>query len=175
MELSRAEFAEADETEPWRYERKDGRLVVMSPAGLDHHSTVEPIRDYLGAYRLANPGVIEHVFQESWTNVGEETDRIPDLAVYLVGGSGNLPERVPDLIFEIVSKGKKNRDRDYAEKREDYEGIGVKEYVIVDRFDRRLTVLRLVGDSFSESTLGPDDTYTTPLLPGLEIPLQGIL
>ena len=175
MQLSRAEYAEADGKPPWRYERKNGRLVVMSPAGYEHQSVVEPFRNHLGAYKLANPGVIQHVFQESWTSVGEETDRIPDLGVYLAGGSGKLPDRVPDLIFEIVSEGKKDRERDYDEKRNDYEQIGVKEYVIVDRFDRRLTVLRLIGDSFAESTLGPDETYTTPLLPGLEIPLQGIV
>lgn len=175
MFLTREEYAEADWTPPYRYERKDGRLVVMPGAGFEHHSTVEPFRDYLGAFRLAHPDVIQHVFQESWTAVGDDTDRLPDIAVYLAGDDVTLPDRVPDLVFEIVSEGKKARVRDYDEKREEYEQIGVKEYVIVDRFNHQATVLRLTGGGFSESTLGPDDTYSTPLLPGLEIPLAGVL
>ena len=86
-----------------------------------------------------------------------------------------MPNRVPDLVFEIVSQGRKNRIRDYEEKRDEYERVGVKEYVIVDRFEHRLSVLRLTGGAFVESILEPDDTYSTPLLPGLEISLTGIL
>ena len=53
--------------------------------------------------------------------------------------------------------------------------FGVRESVIVDRFDHRLTVFSLVDGQYSESWLGPKDTYTSPLLPGLSIPLAGII
>ena len=87
MLLTREEFAEADGKPPYRYERKDGRLVVTAPAGWGHHTTVEPFRDHLGMYKLTHPGVVQHVFQESWTAVGDDTDRIPDIAVYLAEGT----------------------------------------------------------------------------------------
>lgn len=175
MELTREEYAEADVKAPWRYERHDGRLVVMSPAGYEHRSTAEPFRDHLVAYKLIHPDLIQHVFQDGWAYVEESTDRIPDIAVYLHGKEGRMPERAPDMVFEIVSEATKDRRRDYEEKREEYERIGVSEYVIVDRFDHRLTVLTLNDGVYSENILGADDVYASQLLPGLEIPLKGII
>lgn len=175
MELSREEYAEADFKEPSKYERVRGRLIVMAPAGHEHHSTAEPVRDYLGAYRLAHPEVIEHVFQESWTTINDDTDRHPDIAVYLTSSTGRIPERVPDLIFEVVSEDRRDRERDYDEKRGEYESIGVREYVIVDRFEQRVTVLRLGAGGYVETVLEPDDVYSTPLLPGLEVPLGDVI
>jgi Uma2 family endonuclease len=175
MELSREEFAEADFERPWRYERAKGRLVVMVPPGHDHHVTAEPIRDQLVAYKLAHPERVQHVFQESWAAVEEDTDRFPDIAVYLTSSAGRIPDRVPELIFEVVSKSARDRRRDYVEKREEFERIGVQEYVIVDRFDHKLTVLQLRDGKYVASALGPADTYATPLLPGLAIPLSNVI
>ena len=175
IELTREEYAEADTEGLWRFERANGRLVVMTPPGFEHHITVESFRDSLVVFKLAHPDIVEHVFQEAWTSVEDDADRLPDIAVYLTGGTGHLPDRVPELIFEIVSLGSQDRKRDYEEKRSEYERIGVQEYVIVDRFDHRLTVLRLEEATFVETVLQPSDRYNTPLLPGLEIPLSGII
>jgi Uma2 family endonuclease len=177
LELSREEFAEAQYQEPWRYERVEGKLVVMNPPGPGHQFTSDPIRDYLGGYRLAHREVVEHVASDGWLRIDENTDRRPDIAVYLVTSlpTASIPERVPELIFEIVSPGTENRRRDYVDKRGEYERIGVQEYVIVDRFDHRVTVLRLAAGRYEESQLGPADVYSTPLLPGLEIPLKEII
>ena len=177
LELSREEFAEAEFAEPYRYERYQGRLVVMSPAGHEHHQSVKPFRNHLGAYELAHPDIVEDVFQESWTVIDEDSDREPDIAVYLRSPEPQprIPERVPELIFEIVSAGWENRRRDYEEKRAEYEQIGVLEYVIVDRLDHCVTVLRLVDGGYVEHLLKPSDSYSTPLLPGLEIALQDII
>ena len=175
LELTRDEFAEADYEQPWRYERVKGRLIVMVPAGHDHQETAEPLRDQLVVYKVAHPDIVEHVFQESWTAVEEDSDRIPDIAVYLTQSSGRIPERVPELIFEIVSSTVQDRRRDYEEKRAEFERIGVREYVIVDRFEHQVTVLRLQDGEYREAILGPNDDYLTPLLPGLQIPLSGIV
>ena len=178
LALTREEFAEAEWAKGVRFERANGRLVLMPPAEHDHHVTVKPFRNHLGAYELAHPEIIEHVFQESWTSVDEDTDRIPDIAVYLKSDDPNpprLPNRVPELIFEIVSPGRANRRRDYDETRDEYERLGVLEYVIVDRFDHEVTVLRLVDGSYQEQLLKPADIYRSSLLPGLEIPLQPII
>lgn len=178
LRLTREEYAEAEWAEGARFERIKGRLVLMPPAGFDHHVTVEPFRNHLGAYRLTHPAIVAHVFQESWTSVDEDTDRLPDIAVYLRSADPEplrLPDRIPDLIFEIVSPGRANRRRDYDEKRDEYERLGVLEYVIVDRFDHEVTVLRLVDGKYDEQILKPADTYRSPLLPGLEIPLQSII
>ena len=177
VKLTREEFGEAQYEEPWRYERVDGRLVVMSPAGHDHQKPNNFFRDYLGAYKLAHPGIVEFVFSEAWVCTTKTNDRIADIGVFLVAskGKGTIPDRAPDLAFEFVSGGGGDRKRDYVDKRAEYLRAGVKEYVIVDRFDRRVTVLRRVRGRFVESELGPNDTYTTKLLPGLNIPLKQVL
>ena len=177
LPLSHEDFTEAEFLEPWRYERVQGRLIVMTPSGFDHQSSAGSIRDYLGAYKLTHSDIVEHVFQESWVVIDESTERMPDIAVYLASNEETpaFPERVPDLVFEIVSPTAADRRRDYVEKRADYERVGVKEYVIVDRFPHRVVVLTLQNGQYSEGELGPNDVYTTPLLPGLEIPLLKIL
>ena len=173
IELSHEEFAKASFDEPWRYERVQGRLAVMSPAGYDHHSHVERICKFLYRYNDKHPGVVEHVFTEAWFRIDEDTDRIPDIGVFLVSksSSGRLPNRVPELVVEVVSPESGDHRRDYVEKRLDYERAGVKEYVIVDRFEPRVTVLRSVGGRFEEHVLATGEIYATPLLPGLQIPL----
>ena len=72
-----------------------------------------------------------------------DDDRIPDICVYLAGESSNeeIPDRVPDLIFEFVSGNRRDQERDYIHKRAEYHSIGVKEYVIVDRFKQQVLVL----------------------------------
>jgi Uma2 family endonuclease len=177
VKLTREEFADAQYQEPWRYERVNGRLVVMAPAGPDHQKPNNRIRSYLGAYELAHPEIIEYVFSEAWVSTTRETDRIADIGVFLVAAKTREegPERVPDIAFEVVSGGGEDRKRDYVDKRAEYLRIGGREYVIVDRFERQVTILRRSRGRFVESHLGQTDAYTSPLLPGLKIPLKEII
>ncbi|WP_339909285.1 Uma2 family endonuclease [Symmachiella dynata] len=177
LELSADEYAEADFQPPCKYERAQRRIIVLPPPGHFHFLIVERIHELLVTYKFAHKNVIQHVIQESWIAINKKTDRRPDLAVYLHNQDAQqqIPQRLPEIVFEIVSPGNDAHDRDYVEKRNDYEQAGVQEYVIVDRFEHRVTVLRRDGETFVESTLQDDDEYTSPLLPGLEIPLQGIV
>lgn len=177
LELSAEEYAEAEFQRPHQYERAHRRIVVLPPPSHEHHVIAGIIRNHLGAYHLSHPEVVDYVFQESWLRVDDETDRHPDITVYLKGASSGdeIPNRVPDIIFEIVSPGADARDRDYIQKRNDYQQAGVREYVIVDRFEHHVTLLSLGDQSYAESILIDTDNYTSPLLPGLEIPLQGLI
>ena len=175
--LSREEFTEATYEEPWRYELVKGRLVVTTPTGNDHVDTGEPFRDAAVTYKLAHPERVASVVNEAWISIDEQNQRIADLAAYLKSSRARqaIPHWIPELVFEIVGGGGEDRKRDYVDKRADYLQIGVKEYVIIDRFERRVTILRRARSRFVESHLGPDDTYTTPLLPGLKIPLKDVI
>ena len=177
MQLSAEDYAEADFQPPWRYERALGRLIVNPPPSYDHYLVAEHFRDYLVGYKLEHRDIVDHVFEESWLTVDQDADRRPDIAVYLhsASDSGQMPQRVPDLIYEIVSPGPDAHDRDYTDKRAEYERRGVQEYVIVDRFEHCLTVLRLVNGRYAEHVLQAPEEYTTPLLPGLKIPLEGVI
>ncbi|WP_435009583.1 Uma2 family endonuclease [Tundrisphaera lichenicola] len=170
------EYAEADFDEPWTYERVGGRLVVMSPEGTGHVLQSEPWRDRLGAYSLSHPGVVQAVVSQAWLRIDEQTTRIGDIGVYLGGEpeSLDIPRQVPELMFEFVSPSKADRARDYVEKRADYQRAGVREYVIVDRFEKRVTVLTLVDGAYRERVLGMSETYTTPLLPGFSVRLAEV-
>ena len=64
IELTREEYAEADTEGPWRFERANGRLVVMTPPGIERHITVKNFRNHLGAYELSHPDIVEHVFRK---------------------------------------------------------------------------------------------------------------
>jgi Uma2 family endonuclease len=175
--VSAEEFASAAFIEPWRYERVEGRLVVMSPDGEAHDDSSEPVRDYLGAYRLKRPDVVQKVVSEAWVRVEGGTDRIGDIGVYLVGerAKESRPARVPELMFEVVSPGRESEERDYLQKRSEYHRLGVLEYVIIDRFARELTVFAYQPDGYQQRVLTRSETYTSPLLPGLAIPLDEIL
>jgi len=175
--VSADEFADADFLEPWRFERAEGRLIVMPPSGPGHRETAEPFRDHLGAYRLAHPDLVQLVCSEAWVRPDADGDRVGDIAVYLARNPpAPIPiDRVPDLMFEVVSPGKVARERDYIEKRAEYHKLGVREYVIVDRFAGTVTVLTYAIEGYDERVLRAADTYTSPLLPGLAVPLAEIL
>ena len=69
--------------------------------------------------------------------------------------------------MEIVSKSSAHRD--YNEKPEDYFAAGVREYWIIDRFKRLLTVLTRAADGWDRREYGPDQPHVTPLLPGFAL------
>jgi Uma2 family endonuclease len=78
-------------------------------------------------------------------------------------------------MFEIVSPGREAWERSYIEKREDYYRIGVREYAVIDRFAQRVTVFAYTPQGYAEHILNLGDVYTSPLLPGLAIPLAEVL
>ena len=82
---------------------------------------------------------------------------------------------VPELIVEIASPS--TRRRDDGIKRRLYERAGVTEYWIIDPEVDRVRVHRRDGDTFAraiELSREHGDVLTTPLLPGLEMPLARI-
>jgi Uma2 family endonuclease len=172
--ISSEDFAEAEFDEPWKYEREDGRLIVLAPSGGEHLYATVPWRNRLIMYEKTNPGIVQWISTEAWLRVDGGTDRIGDIGVYLVptGPVPEIPDRVPDMMFEIVSPDKVSRDRDYVRKRADYHRFGVREYVIIDRFKQIVTVLTFAPEGYSERVLTEEDDYESPLLPGLVIPIS---
>ncbi len=172
--VSSEDFAEADFDRPWKYERCEGRLIVLAPSGEGHIDASEPWRDQLVVYKLAPPGIVQKVVSESWIRVDEGTDRIGDIGVYLVpaGPVTKIPDRVPELMFEVVSPDRTSRDRDYVRKRAEYDRLGVREYVILDRFRRVVTVLTIAPEGYAERHISADEFYESPLLPGFSVRLS---
>ena len=55
-----------------------------------------------------------------------------------------------------------------------YHAIGIREYVIVDRFAKSVVVLTREPDGYRERILKQEDVYSTPLLPGFELALRDL-
>jgi Uma2 family endonuclease len=93
-------------------------------------------------------------------------------------GLGRVPNpRVdpPTIIVEFVSRARRDRRRDYVEKRREYLELGVAEYWIIDRFRRSMTVVQNLPSGAVERVVGENETYQSPLLPGFELPLARLL
>jgi Uma2 family endonuclease len=81
----------------------------------------------------------------------------------------------PDLVVEIGSPS--TRKRDETIKRRLYERFGVVEYWVIDPELDAIKVYRRDGDRYqrvAELTLEAGDALTSPLLPGLSLPLSKI-
>jgi Uma2 family endonuclease len=93
-------------------------------------------------------------------------------------GLGRVPNTqtdIPTIVAEFVSKRKRDRTRDYEEKRRDYQAIGVCEYWVIDRFARTMTVFKNEAGISSVVVVKADETYQTPLLPEFVLPFGRLL
>jgi Uma2 family endonuclease len=131
----------------------------------------------LDKYLEQRPDIVFEVFPNPWVRDRDSTDRIGDIGVYLVrpGGGCDYPDQPPDILFEIVSPEARDRRRDYQEKPIDYLRMGIREYVIIDRFRKQVTVLTRAADLFEERVLGWSDEYASPLLPGFSVKLREVM
>jgi Uma2 family endonuclease len=174
--VSAEEFASAARQPPYIYERVQGRLVVMSPAGDEHRRTSRPFRFALSRAWSLHPELIDDVDIEGWVTTSPDDDRLPDICVYLRGPKSGqrVPDRVPDVVFEFVSAERSDQERDYIDKRAEYHAIGVREYVIVDRFKRAVLVLIWKDQDYAETWLHPPQRCTSPLLPDVAVELTQV-
>lgn len=103
----------------------------------------------------------------------EANDVIPDVAwvsqdrlADLMDDAGHLTG-APDLAVEVLSFGMRNEERDRTAKRRLYETQGVREYWILDwRLQQVEVYRRTEGELLLVATLLPEETLTSPLLPG---------
>ncbi len=166
-EFDRAEFVEG-----YRYELIHGVLVVSPSALENERDPNEDLGHLLRTYQETHPeGAALDATLPEHTVRTKQNRRRADRAIWV--GLGRLPRRgdTPTIIGEFVSAGKKDRTRDYEEKRDEYLELGVKEYWVFDRFHRTLTVYTKRGSRVRKQVLRERQTYTTELLPGFELPL----
>lgn len=88
------------------------------------------------------------------------TARVPDLVVLTPEGAAELAAYKrstiildmppPLLVVEVVSPGKKNRDRDYRYKRSEYAARGIAYYWIIDPQDKKFICLELNDGLYEE-------------------------
>ena len=177
MRMSLDEFLALDETDG-KWELDDGVLYIMATGTPDHQFLIGELiwnfRNYLNGFDEP-PAQFYH---EITTILSRELERAPepDLVIILnerreIVGRTHL-EAPPDIAIEILSA---DRNRDLVRKRQIYAEAGVLEYWTVDPQEDTVTQLELRdGEYIERAVLGAEDTLTTPLLPGLSIPLTDI-
>ena len=159
-----------------RHELIDGEHYVTPSPNTKHQRVLGNLHLTIGAWLEDHP--IGKVFLAPYDVVFSQFDVVePDL-VYL---SNERAAQVitplhargtPELVVEIASKG--TRKRDDTIKRRLYERMGVSEYWIVDPMSDTIRLYRRDAERFGrplELSREAGDVLTTPLLPGLDLPL----
>lgn len=158
----------------YRYELVHGVLIVLPYPGPAERSPNDELGYLIRSYQEQHPegGIVdETMYEETLYTLANR--RRADRAIWLGLGRSPDPRRdVPAIVIEIVSMSARDRRRDYIEKRREYAEAGVKEYWIIDRRQRRMTVYRDTGE---EIVVGAQKTYRTNLMPGFELPLERLL
>jgi Uma2 family endonuclease len=80
-----------------------------------------------------------------------------------------------DLVMEIPSRGRKNRERDLQTKREEYARAKITEYWIVDPETKTITVLTLSGKSYKvHGVCKPGENAVSKLLKGFKVSVSDV-
>lgn len=169
------EFDHAEFIEGHRYELINEVLIVSPIPSLNERDPNEELGYLLRLYRTTPPGLAldATVFEQTVKTLTNR--RRADRVIWAGLGRQPRPGEKPTIIVEFVSRGKRDRKRDYEEKRDEYMAMRVSEYWIIDRFERSLTVYSRPGSRIKTQIVREGKTYQTSLLPGFELPLAHLL
>lgn len=176
--LSPEEFdAVEDCDELYNYELVHGVLVVAPPPDIGEREPNEELGHLLRSYKQQHPqGAALNLTVPEHSMRTPDSRRRADRVIWT--GLGRIPNtrrEQPTIVIEFVSASRRDFQRDYVTKREEYLRAGVLEYWIIDRFRRRMTVVRGGTEPVTEMVVSEQETYTTPLLPGFVLPLARLL
>ena len=161
-----------------RHELIDGEHYVTPTPNLQHQDIVGTLYLLIATYLTDRP--LGRIFFAPLDVILSLFDVVePDLLYVSRDREGELlrdyVHGAPNLVVEVASKS--TRKRDETIKRHLYERFGVSEYWVVDPELDVVRVCRLRNDRYDrpvELSREAGDVLTTPLLPGLEIPLSRI-
>ncbi len=175
--MSLDEFLALGETDG-KLELDDGVLHITTHGNPDHQFLMlefcRHLDDYMDGF-VKPPAQLYHAIT---TILSHELQRAPepDIVIILnerrdIVGRARV-EAPPDIVVEILST---DRNRDLVRKRQIYAEAGVLEYWPIDPRNDTVTQLELRDGAYVErAVLTAADALTTPLLPGLSIPLADI-
>jgi Uma2 family endonuclease len=163
--------------EHYRYELVQGVLVVTPIPLAEETGPNELLGHLLLTYSESHPqgSALDLTLPQQYVRT-RTSRRIADRLIW--AGLGRLPDRRRDvarIAVEFVSGDRRDRQRDYVDKRQEYQEAGIAEYWIIDRFQRTLTVIHNQPTGRVEQVITEQEIYQTPLLPGFELPLARLL
>ena len=162
-----------------RHELLDGEHVVTPSPNTKHQDIVANLHFHIRLWLETRP--VGRVFLSPYDIVLSMFDVVvPDLVYFSSERAAAVltPKHAagaPNLVVEIASPG--TRQRDETIKRRIYERFGVDEYWVVDPELDSVRVFRRQGERFGrpvECSMEAGDVLTSPLLPGLDLPLTRV-
>ncbi len=152
-----------------RAELINGVVSMPSPVGPPHGRAQVPMIMWLGAYQENTPGV--EALVDTSTALGSKSEPQPDAMLRILrecGGRTQADARfirgVPELLVEVSHT---SRYTDLGPKFEDYERVGVLEYVVRALEPDEVLWFVLRQGRFAELPPGPDGIYRSEVFPGL--------
>ena len=114
---------------------------------------------------------------------GEPKNRYPDLTIIREEHLTQLQQRntirlfmePPLLVIEVVSPGGESRERDYTDKRSQYQDRGIPEYWLIDPSQQIITVLRLKEMEYEFSVFKGEDLVQSITFPNLMLTAEQVL
>ena len=159
----------------FNYELIHGVVIVTPFASLAERDPNEELGRLLRNYQDKHPGVLDKTVFEQYVRT-PDTRRRADRVIWAgLGRTPDFQKDVPTIIVEFVSPSRRDQLRDYVFKRDEYLAVGVKEYWVIDRFRRTMTVFHSASSPDSPTVIAENDTYRPALLPGFELPLKALL
>ena len=177
--MSAAEYLDLPDIDEYRWlELDDGELYFRPRPGRPHQFLSIRLSAYFVNHLDNFDEPPAEVYSELVIIISQESGRIliPDFSIFL-RAPGDVSDisaagSIPGIVIEILST---DRNRDLVRKRQLYAEAGVREYWIFDPINDAVLPLELQGGEYVERpALTAGDTLTTPLLPGLSIPLADI-
>ncbi|MEQ8971068.1 MAG: Uma2 family endonuclease [Coleofasciculus sp. C1-SOL-03] len=163
-----------------RYELLNGELIELPPESGENISI-------LGFLYLQLAPLMGHLRVRWGLELevrGEPKNRYPDLTVIRDEHIQQLQPRntirlsmqPPLLVIEAVSPGLSNRERDYIDKRKQYQDRGIPEYWLIDPARATVTVLELADGIYRElGIFRGGDSIESSIISGLNLTAQQLL
>ena len=175
MLMTPEEFAAVEDwDELYKFELVHGVLIVVPPPPEGERGPNSRLDQWLWNYHDDHPNgsSLDDTLPEQELETLSGIRRA-DRVIWCGLGRQPKPKKdVPAIVIEFVGKHSRDRKRDYDEKRSEYAAIGVKEYWVIDRFRRTMTVCR---GKTKKQVFKESETYCPELLPGFELPLAKLL
>lgn len=176
--LTRAEFERRYEAMPHvkKAELIEGVVYMGSPVRIPHSECHADIVGWLVQYRIATPGVA--CGDNGTVRIDEDNEPQPDVSLRIKSGGASRVsedqylEGAPELIAEVAMS---SVSYDLNDKLQTYRRNGVKEYIVWQLIDRKLTWFRLQAGEYVAVKPDKRGVIESSVFPGLRLHVKALL
>ena len=178
--LTRAEFERRYEAMPHikKAELIEGVVYMPSPVRNSHSEAHGNVIIWLGAYRVATPGI--HLNDNATLRLDVDNEVQPDVVLRLdeeLGGASHINdddylEGAPELIVEIAAS---SASYDLYDKMHVYRRNGVQEYIVWRIYDEALDWFQIQAGEYHHLEPDKDGLIHSQVFPGLRLDVAALL